>query len=117
MSIVLGIDLGTQSVKVVFYDYLKGNVVAVESAPLDIYQTEAGIAESASENRGVSGGAGGVGVTMGGGVCSGLPPPPQAERDKAITMITERMAEKFLRYQKWIGLYTELFRKSVDLGD
>ena len=45
MSIVLGIDLGTQSVKVVFYDYLKGNVVAVESAPLDIYQTEAGIAE------------------------------------------------------------------------
>ena len=71
---------------------------------------------SASENRGVSG-AGGVGVRMGGGVCSGLPPPPQAERDKAITMITERMAEKFLRYQKWIGLYTELFRKSVDLGD
>ncbi len=45
MSIALGIDLGTQSVKVVFYDFLAGELVAVESAPLDIYQTDSGIAE------------------------------------------------------------------------
>lgn len=45
MSTVLGIDLGTQSVKVVFYDFLARETVAVESAPLDLYQTEAGIAE------------------------------------------------------------------------
>ena len=45
MSTVLGIDLGTQSVKVVFYDFLARETVAVESAPLDIYQTEEGIAE------------------------------------------------------------------------
>lgn len=45
MSTVLGIDLGTQSVKVIFYDFLAHETVAVESAPLDLYQTEAGIAE------------------------------------------------------------------------
>ena len=45
MSTVLGIDLGTQSVKVVFYDFVARETVAVESAPLDLYQTEAGIAE------------------------------------------------------------------------
>lgn len=45
MSIVLGIDLGTQSVKVVLYDFLARKAVAVESAPLDIYQTDSGIAE------------------------------------------------------------------------
>jgi xylulokinase len=45
VSIVLGIDLGTQSVKVVLYDFLARKAVAVESAPLDIYQTDSGIAE------------------------------------------------------------------------
>jgi len=45
MSTVLGIDLGTQSVKVVFYDFEVRETVAVESAPLDIFQTEAGVAE------------------------------------------------------------------------
>ena len=45
MSTVLGIDLGTQSVKVVFYDFEARDIVAVESAPLDIYQTETGLAE------------------------------------------------------------------------
>ena len=45
MSTVLGIDLGTQSVKVVFYDFHHRETVAVESAPLDLYQTEAGVAE------------------------------------------------------------------------
>ena len=48
MSIVLGIDLGTQSVKVVLYDFLARKAVAVESAPLDIYQTDSGIAEQKS---------------------------------------------------------------------
>ena len=46
---------------------------------------------------------------MGGVVCSGLLPPPQAVRDKEIAMITERMIEKFLRYRKWIDLYTDFF--------
>ncbi|MGI9202276.1 MAG: xylulokinase [Woeseiaceae bacterium] len=45
MATVLGIDLGTQSVKVIFYDYEARESVAVESAPLDIYQTDAGVAE------------------------------------------------------------------------
>jgi xylulokinase len=45
MSTVLGIDLGTQSVKVVFYDFEARDSVAVGSAPLDIYQTEDGVAE------------------------------------------------------------------------
>ena len=42
---VVGIDLGTQNLKVVFYDPEKRQVASVESAPLDIYQGEAGIAE------------------------------------------------------------------------
>lgn len=45
MSTVLGIDLGTQSVKVVFYDFQARESVAVESAALDLYQTEDGAAE------------------------------------------------------------------------
>ena len=45
MSIVLGIDLGTQSVKVVFYDFVAHELVSVESASLDIYQTDMGVAE------------------------------------------------------------------------
>jgi len=45
MATVLGIDLGTQSVKVVFYDFEARETMAVESAPLDLHQTEAGLAE------------------------------------------------------------------------
>ena len=45
MSTVLGIDLGTQAVKVVVYDADSRDVVAVESAPLDLYQADGGVAE------------------------------------------------------------------------
>jgi xylulokinase len=45
MNTVLGIDLGTQSVKVVFYDYAARKIVASESAGLDLYQNEDGAAE------------------------------------------------------------------------
>lgn len=45
MSTVLGIDLGTQSVKVVFYDFEAFETVAVQSAPLNLHQTEEGLAE------------------------------------------------------------------------
>ena len=45
MSTVLGIDLGTQSVKVVLYDFEARESVAVESAPLELNQTEQGLAE------------------------------------------------------------------------
>jgi len=45
MSTVLGIDLGTQSVKVVFYDFETRESVAVETAPLDLDQTDDGVAE------------------------------------------------------------------------
>ena len=42
---VLGIDLGTQSLKVLFYDMLGKNVIATESAALPLYQNEQGAAE------------------------------------------------------------------------
>lgn len=45
MSTVLGIDLGTQSLKCVFYDADRRTVVASESAPLDLYQRDDGTAE------------------------------------------------------------------------
>ena len=45
MSTVLGIDLGTQNLKVVFYDPEARETVAVENAPLDLYQTDEGLAE------------------------------------------------------------------------
>ena len=45
MQTVLGIDLGTQNVKVVFYDFDKRQAVAVESAPLDLYEGDGGEAE------------------------------------------------------------------------
>lgn len=45
MSTVLGIDVGTQSVKVVFYDFDSRETVAVGSAPLDLHQTGEGVAE------------------------------------------------------------------------
>ena len=48
MHTALGIDLGTQSLKVVFYDVDRREVVASESAPLDLYQGDIGVAEQQS---------------------------------------------------------------------
>lgn len=45
MHTVVGVDLGTQSVKVVFYDFGKKAVVASTSAPLDVYRGGFGVAE------------------------------------------------------------------------
>ena len=45
MRTVVGIDLGTQSLKVVFYDFEAREIVASESAPLDLYQNDDGAAE------------------------------------------------------------------------
>jgi len=45
MQTTVGIDLGTQSLKVVFYDFQAQRVVASESSPLDLYQNDAGAAE------------------------------------------------------------------------
>jgi xylulokinase len=49
MSTVLGIDVGTQSVKVVLYDFESRETVGVESAPLDLHQTDAGVAEQQAQ--------------------------------------------------------------------
>ena len=45
MTTVLGIDIGTQSVKVVFYDFEARQIASVSSAPLDLHQTDDGVAE------------------------------------------------------------------------
>ena len=45
MQTVIGIDLGTQQLKAVFYDFETRKVVAAESAALEIYQDGHGIAE------------------------------------------------------------------------
>lgn len=45
MKTVVGIDLGTQSLKVVFYDYSAREIVASESAALDLCQNDDGAAE------------------------------------------------------------------------
>jgi len=45
MQTVVGIDLGTQSLKVLFYDFSSKQVVASESAKLDLYQNDDGAAE------------------------------------------------------------------------
>ena len=45
MSTTLGIDLGTQSLKVVFLDAGTGEVVASESASLELVQNDSGVAE------------------------------------------------------------------------
>jgi len=45
MQTVVGIDLGTQSLKVLFYDFSSRDVVACESAQLDLYQNDDGAAE------------------------------------------------------------------------
>ncbi len=49
MTTVAGIDLGTQGVKVVFYDAAAREVLAVESAPLDLYQADSGVAEQRAQ--------------------------------------------------------------------
>ena len=49
MSIVLGIDIGTQSVKAVVYDGEKKACVAAASSPLDMLQKDEGIAEQLTE--------------------------------------------------------------------
>lgn len=48
MNTVAGIDLGTQALKVVFYDFENREVLASESQSLDIYQDESGVAEQQS---------------------------------------------------------------------
>ncbi len=45
METVLGIDLGTQSLKVLFYDFANRDVVACESAALELYRNDDGTAE------------------------------------------------------------------------
>jgi len=45
MQTVVGIDLGTQSLKVLFYDFSERRVAACESAELDLYQNDDGAAE------------------------------------------------------------------------
>jgi len=49
MKTVLGIDLGTQSLKVVFYDYRARRVAASASAPLALHQDDHGAAEQQAE--------------------------------------------------------------------
>lgn len=49
MTTVLGIDVGTQSVKVVFYDFEACRISASASAPLDLHQTDDGVAEQRAE--------------------------------------------------------------------
>jgi xylulokinase len=48
MRTVVGIDLGTQNLKVVFYDCSGRRIVAEENAPLDLNQEGAGVAEQQS---------------------------------------------------------------------
>lgn len=45
MKTVVGIDLGTQSLKALIYDYSSQEVVACESAELNLYQNDDGAAE------------------------------------------------------------------------
>ncbi len=49
MTTVLGIDIGTQSVKVVFYDFEARQIAFIGSAPLDLHQTDDGVAEQRAE--------------------------------------------------------------------
>jgi xylulokinase len=45
MHTVVGIDLGTQSLKIVFYDFQAREIVASESSPLELHQEDDGTAE------------------------------------------------------------------------
>ena len=47
MTTVLGIDIGTQSVKVVFYDFGACRIASIGSAPLDLCQTDDGACRTA----------------------------------------------------------------------
>ncbi len=49
MSVALGIDLGTQSIKVFFYDMEARACIALTSAPLELYQTSLGVAEQRAD--------------------------------------------------------------------
>jgi xylulokinase len=49
MKTAVGIDLGTQSLKAIFYDYAARTIVASESVGLDLYQDDAGTAEQKAE--------------------------------------------------------------------
>jgi len=49
MSVVLGIDIGTQSVKAVVYDAEAKRCIATTAAPLELYQTSKGVAEQRTE--------------------------------------------------------------------
>ena len=49
MKTVVGIDLGTQSIKVLFYDFYSKAIINQQSAPLDVYQDQNGAAEQNSE--------------------------------------------------------------------
>ena len=49
MNTVIGIDLGTQSLKVLFYDADRREVVATGTAPLDLHRAEGGVAEQHAE--------------------------------------------------------------------
>ena len=48
MGRVIGIDLGTQQLKVVFYDFESKTIVASESAALELHQDKQGVAEQQS---------------------------------------------------------------------
>jgi xylulokinase len=48
MDTMIGIDLGTQALKVVFYDFVGRRIAATESAALDLQQGDAGVAEQQS---------------------------------------------------------------------
>ena len=50
MSTVLGIDLGTQSLKVLCYDFEARHTVAVASAPLKLHQPGGGVAEQQAQD-------------------------------------------------------------------
>ncbi|WP_420429159.1 xylulokinase [Algiphilus sp.] len=49
MATVLGIDLGTQSIKVIIYDFDAGAVLAAANAPLDLEQGAGGVAEQQAQ--------------------------------------------------------------------
>lgn len=49
MKTVLGIDLGTQSIKVLFYDFSSGSVVATQSAALELDRRADGSAEQSCD--------------------------------------------------------------------
>ncbi|CAA0094295.1 Xylulose kinase [Halioglobus japonicus] len=49
MQTVLGLDLGTQSLKALFYDGSTRKVIACESAALDLFQDESGAAEQQAQ--------------------------------------------------------------------